>query len=268
MIDKFDYEEPACLLKMKGACAPQERIPVRRIMERVDGLFAKNDYIEAGRLLVSWKNEAVALGDLSGELTMQSELVGYFRKQNDEKNGIESVLRALELIKMLGQEELASGATVLINCATAYKAFGRAEEAMPLYRRAEEVYKRTLSPNDERFGGLYNNMGLALVDLGDKAGAEAAYAEAVAVMESIDGGEPDCAITYVNLAHMYEKFGETEMIDPCMKRARALLLGEGLTHDGYYAYVAEKCAPSFGYFGDTATYELLKRESERIYAGA
>ena len=36
----------------------------------------------------------------------------------------------------------------------------------------------------------------------------------------------------------------------------------------YDAFVIEKCAPSFGYFGDVATYEKLKKEAEEIYARA
>ncbi len=274
MIDKFDYAEPNCPLcdgkdfYYPKPEAPLGAIPVGRIIEKIDSLFAKNDYAEAGRLLVYWRDEAIELKDRRGELAMESELVGFYRKQNDCKKGLASVARALILVEELGQAELASGATVFINCATAYKAFGMAEEALPLYRRAEAVYSNTLSKDDARFGGLYNNMALALVDLGNFKEAEAAYHSALSVMEKAIHGEAECAITYINLAHMYDSCGKQEKIAPCMKKAYELLCSEGLARDGYYAFVLEKCAPSFGYFGDTAAYEALKKESERIYAGA
>ncbi len=273
MIDKFDYAEPGCPFcdgeefyypKKDGALG---RIPVDRIIYKIDGLFDKNSYEEAGRLLVYWKNEAVELKDKRGELAMESELIGYYRKQNQKEKCIASVERALELVYELEQSEMASGATVLINCATAYKAFGMAEDALPLYEKAEQVYKSVLKEGDYRFGGLYNNMALALADVGRIGDAENAYRSALKIMENVDGGEAEAAITYINLAHLYDGTGNTAKIKCFMDKAYDLLCSEGLKRDGYYAFVLEKCAPSFGYFGDTEVYDELKRESERIYAG-
>ncbi len=273
MIDKFDYQEPRCPLSSgrdfyyPAQDAPAGRIPVDRVIDRVDSLFDRNDYVEAGRLLLYWRNEAIALRDTRGELAMESELVGYYRKQNDPEAGLASVTRALTLTEKLKQDSMASGATIYINCATAYKAFGMAEQALPLYRRAEEIYHRVLTAGDARFGALYNNMALALVDLGRYEDAEAAYLSALSVMERVPGGEAESAITYINLAHMYESCDRTEKIGECMKRAYALLESEHLPHDGYYAFVLEKCAPSFGYFGDMTAYEKMIEESRRIYEG-
>lgn len=274
MLNKFDYAEPACPLcdgkqfYAPDPDAPEGRIPVGRIIERVDACLARNDTAGAERLLLYWRDEAVALRDRQGELSMESELVGHFRKINDRARGLSSVERALALIEALGQGENPGGATILINCATAYKAFGMAAEAMALYRRAEAVYSATLAPTDPRFGGLYNNMALALADLARFDEAEAAYRAALAVMEQTAGGEAEAAITYVNLAHLCEQAGQADRIPACMARAWALLASEHLPHDGNYAFVIEKCAPSFGYFGDEAAYAALMKEAKRIYAGA
>ena len=272
MLDKFDYAEPNCPLcngedfYYPKKDAPLGRIPVERVIRKIDSLFDKNDYTEAGRLLVYWRNEAVALKDKSGELAMENELVGYYRKQNDMENGLASVSRALALTEELGQDDMASGATVFLNCATAYKAFGMADKAMPLYERSEQIYMSTLSAEDARFGGLYNNMALALADLERFEQAENAYFKALGIMESIPTGATEAAITYINLAHMYESCGEEVKIGDCMKSAYELLQSKDIPHDGYYAFVLEKCAPSFGYFGDTEIYERMMREAEEIYA--
>lgn len=274
MIDKFDYAEPACPLcdgkdfYYPNPEAPLGRIPVGRIIDKVDSLFDKNDYAEAGRLLVHWRDEAISLRDKNGELAMESELVGYYRKQNEREKGLISVNRALTLTEELQQEKLASGATVYINCATAYKAFGMPAEAMPLYRKAEQTYRAVLPSGDARFGGLYNNMALALVDLEDFEGAETAYLSALAVMISVPRGEAECAITYINLAHMYEDWGKSEQIAECMEKAYSLLKSKNLPRNGYYAFVLEKCAPSFGYFGSADRYEQMKKEAKEIYARA
>lgn len=274
MIEKFDYEEPKCPFCDGEAFyypkkdAPLGKIPVLRIIEKVDKLFGKNNYSEAGRLLVYWKEEANSLRDKQGELAMESELVGYYRKQNDRAKGLEAVKNALALVGELNQNETVSGATIFINCATAYKAFGMAAEAMPLYVHAEQVYKKSLDSYDPRLGGLYNNMALALVDLKKYEEAEKAYREALAVMEKVPKTEGEQAITYINMAHMYEELGATEKISGCMGKAYVLLQSDNIPRDGNYAFILEKCAPSFKYFGDTEAYERLKKESCDIYEGA
>ncbi len=274
MLEKFDYLEPACqLCGGKEFYDPQKddplgRIPVSRIIDKVDRLFAKNDYREAGRLLVYWKDEAVALKDREGELAMHSELIGYYRKQGQKEAGLTCVGRALQLVEDLEQDRLASGATVYINCATAYQAFGLWEESLPLYRRAEEVYRKTLPAEDARFGGLYNNMALALVALGRYREGKDAYAAALGVMEKAPCGEAECAITHINLAYLYEALGEQEKIAGSMETAYQLLQSGNLPRDGYYAFVLEKCAPAFRDFGQEDRCRQLQRTSEEIYARA
>ncbi len=273
MLDEFDYKEPACpLCDGKDFYYPKKdsplgHIPVDRIISKVDSLFDKNHYTEAGRLLVYWENEAKALNDRRGELAIESELIGFYRKQNNKEKGLEAVERALALVEELNQGDTVSGATILLNCATAYKAFGMAQKAMPLYLRTEELYKKLLQENDSRFGGLYNNMALALADLGEFQEAENSFISALDIMEKAPYGEAECAITYINLAHMYDDFGIHDKIKDCMKKAYALLKSDNLTHDGYYAFVLEKCAPSFAYFGDKVICEEMKQEAHRIYAG-
>ncbi len=273
MIDKFDYLEPACPLSGgREFYDPKEsdplgRIPVGRVLEKADSLFDKNDYPAAGRLLDYWRAEALALQDRRGLLSIDSELVGYCRKTGDRDRALALAAEAEALVEELGQGDLASGATVLLNCATAYKAFGMAQEALPLYRRAQAVYEKTLGPGDARFGGLYNNMALALADLGRYGEAEQAYLGALRVMEQVPRGEAEAAITYLNMAYLYEASGEGEKIGPCLDRAYWLLQSEHLPRNGHYAFVLEKCAPAFTHFGDRATGERMKKESEAIYAG-
>ncbi len=272
MIEKFDYLEPACALcggkdfYYPQKDAPLGRIPVDRIIRKADSLFDKNDYKEAGKLLDYWKAEAVALKDKQGELAIHSELIGYCRKQNDVEKGLASITRALALVEELEQGHLACGATVFINCATAYHAFGNAQAAMPLYERAEDIYTNALSADDTRFGGLYNNMALTLAALGRFREAEIACFSALSVMELTEGTEAECAITHINLAYLYAGTGKQEKISACLQTAYSLLKSEHLPHDGHYAFVLEKCAPAFADFGDAQTCAQLKKESEEIYA--
>ena len=59
-----------------------------------------------------------------------------------------------------------------------------------------------------------------------------------------------------------------EKIEQCLDLAEALLERPELPRNGYYAFVCEKCAPTFAYYGYFAFAEELNRRAEAIYAGA
>ena len=271
MIDEFDYKEPSCAL-----CGGKEfynpelatakgRIPVKRVIEKADEYYNKNDLAGAKRHLEYWEKEAVALNDLNGELSVINELLGLYRKNGDDGNAIRVIERALILIEKLELKGTVSGATVYLNAATTYKAVGKADKALPLYEKTLAIYNANLDKTDERFGGFYNNYALALTDAGDYKKAEECYFNAIKVMEKAENGKPDTAITYVNLAHLYEQAGKTEKITDCLFKAYDLLNDESNIKNGYYAYVLDKCAPSFKYFGYDKIANDMKKESKEIY---
>ncbi len=261
---KFNFGCASCGYKNSEAGKPSGKIDIMRIIEKLDSLFDKNDLTGAGRLLDYWKNEAVALSDKQGELSIVSEQTGYYRKTGEKEKGLAAVLRATELIDILGVSNEVSSATVYLNCATTLKAFGKAEEAIPLYERALSVYKEKLDENNPLFGGFYNNYGLALTDLEKYGEAENAYLAAISVMEKQKDGKPEEAITYINLAHLYEKTCPEKIYD-CLEKAKQLLEDPDIPRDGYYAFVLSKCAPSYRYFGKVLIAENMERQVKEIY---
>ena len=136
---------------------------------------------------------------------------------------------------------------------------------------AQEIYERDLPPTDDRLGGLYNNMGLALVDLKRFREAEALYQKALSVMQAVQDKEPEQAITYLNMATAAEtEYGLPQakpMIDEYAEKAIACLeIGKDRT-DGNYAFVCEKCAPVFTDYGYEAYGAQLNGRCRRIYEG-
>ncbi|MBO4251042.1 MAG: tetratricopeptide repeat protein [Clostridia bacterium] len=271
MIDDFDYKEPSCAL-----CGGKEfynpelaeskgRIPVKRIIEKADEYFNKNDLAGAKRHLEYWEKEAVDLADKNGELSVVNELLGLYRKNGDNENALRVIGRALALIEELKIADTVSAATILLNAATTYKAVGKADLSLPLYEKTLAIYKANLAATDERFGGFYNNYALALTDTGEYEKAEECYDNAIAVMENVKGGKPDLAITYVNLAHFYEKTGDTDKITDCLFKAYGLLNDDDNVKNGYYAYVLDKCAPSYKHFGYTKIFDDMIKEAKEIY---
>lgn len=241
-----------------------------RILDKLDGYLARQDFAAAERHLTFWLAEATAARDTATEMLVRSELVGLYRKLDRREDALSAVSATLERVGALGLADTVGGATAYLNCATAYKAFGDPEASLPLFLRAREVYERDLPAGDARLGGLYNNMALTLVDLNRFSEAAALYLRAVAVMEAVPRGGLEVAITYLNMASAAEAerglLDAEEEILSLLDRARALLdADEG--GDGYYAFVCEKCASVFGYYGRFAYAEELRARAGRIYEG-
>lgn len=271
MLDPADYKEPACAL-CGGAefynpspDAPIGRIPVDRIIDRLDGFLNKNAMDDAEKHLSYWLGEATALKDKRGELSILSEMMGLYRKTGDKTKGLEAVDRGISLVSELGLSDSVSGATVLLNAATTKKAFGQSKDALPLYARVEKIYDNYLKNTDPRKAGLYNNRALAYVDLNRFSDAENDYIKAIETLVSDDSGENEIAITYVNLAHLYEAAGEKEKIKDSLINAKKYINSPKIIRNGYHAYVCSKCAPSFGYFGDAEFCAELEKRAKELY---
>ena len=243
---------------------------VDRILSKLDEYLHKNDYVSAERHLVYWLDEATKAGDVHAELPICNELMGLYRKLGREDDAIGCAERALSVVDANGLDKQVSAATTYLNAATVYKAFGRAADGIGLFERAREIYERELDAHDARLAGLYNNMGLALVDLGRFREAEERYNRAVAILQSSETGALEIAITYLNMASAAEAEkgleDAAEQIEELLNRAEHLL-EESPTRDGYYAFVCEKCATVFDYYGHFFYANELKRRARGIYEG-
>ena len=207
--------------------------------------------------------------DRHGMLTVENELMGLYRKTNRREKALESVKKALSLIDELNLGIAVVAGTTLTNAATVYKAFAMPEESIKLFEKAKAIYEKELSPDDSRLGGLYNNLGLTLTDLKRFDEAEEYYNKAMNVMSQNKNGELEVAITYLNLCDLYEaKLGSEQsekIIDEYIEKAYELLNRDYLPKNGYYAFVCEKCAPTFGYFGRFLYQKELSDRARDIY---
>ncbi len=269
-----DYVEPRCVLcdPPYGQEAPVQSVPILRIREKLDEHLGRNDYAAAERHLLYWLEEARAGGDARGIFTLKNEMMGLYRKLGRREDAFAAVRDALAMIPGLHFEGSVSAATAYVNAATVYDAFGQPENSLPLFEKALVIYEEKLQPADERLGGLYNNMALALAALGRFAEAADSYQKALEVMKQVPGGELEQAITYLNMANAAEdELGleaAAETVETCLETAERLLNETAHAHDGYYAFVCEKCAPTFDYYGWFAFAGELKKRAEEIYAGA
>lgn len=265
-----DYQEPACPLCMDTD--PVQRIPVARIIQKLDAFLNRNDYPSALNHLNYWVDEATAVHDENGLLSLYNERMGLYRKIGKKEQAVADAQAALLLVSKLDLDNSKTGGTTLLNAATVYKSFQMAEQALPLYEKALAVFEQELSPADSLFGGLYNNMGLALVDLKQYDRANEYYSKALNIMAHIENGALEQAITYLNMADttvaQYGFEAASGTVEDYILKAQDLLEDETLPRNGYYAFVAEKCAPSFRYYGHFFYAKQLEERSRRIYEGA
>ena len=265
-----DYQE-SCTTS-PGSCGVPRHIPQSRVIEKMDEYMAKRDYEGTERHLNYWLNEAQFLGDRRGELTVRNELIGHYRKTGNREKALEQVDLALKLIDELDLNGTISSGTVLVNAATALNAFGENERSMELFEKALKVYESSDSTDPSLLGGLYNNMALTCCAMERCDDAMGLFTQAVKKMSGVRAGELERAITYLNMADCLLKEGGMEVNEPVIYRyldkAEEDLLREHDAEDGYIAFVYEKCAPVFSYYGYFKTAEDLKNKAEELYARA
>lgn len=268
-LKKDDYEEPRCPLNKPNT--PQ-RIPTSRVIKKLDEYLDANDYEWAQKHLNYWLEEARIANDNDGLLTILNEQVGLYRKLLKEEEGLDAAEEAIQVAYDIGLDDTVTMGTTLINAATAYKAFGKPDEAIALYTKARRIYEFYLDKDDEKLAGLYNNMAVTLIELEEYDEAEELFNKAIDVMAMTDQGEIEMAITYCNLADLHAanlgmEDGEKK-ISECLDKAEELLNTEGIDRNGYYAYVCEKCAPVFSYYGFFFVAQDLEQRAKEIYERA
>ncbi|MCF0143135.1 MAG: hypothetical protein HUJ75_07145 [Parasporobacterium sp.] len=274
-----------------------ERIPVDRMIDQVDRCFAVNDMEGAGRVLENWRREALRMNDKAGELSVVSEMLGYYRKILDEANALEAIDRAEVLLRELHMDHghaAVSAATIRLNMGTTSKAFGLTDQALRLYSEAGTVLTAQLSPDDMLLAGFYNNYAIALAekaaelmkegdaerictegpsDNGDPSEPDMFYKKAeelfekALVIDKANSNYADGAITYTNMADMYFRmFGDEDPhYDGFMQKAMELLEDPAAVRDSYYAFVTSKCADTFDFFGYFGYAAELRERSDKIY---
>ena len=247
-------------------------VPQQRIIGKMDEYMSRRDYAGAERHLLYWLEEARLGNDLRGALMLRNELVGHYRKTGERDKAMASGEAALALVEQLGFGETISAGTTCVNVGTMLSAFGENERALSLFERARPLYESAAATEPALLGGLYNNMALACAALRRWDEALALYDKATAQMENAPHGQLEVAITCLNRANLLEARDGMEAAEPVIydlcDRAVALLDGPGLVHDGYYAFVLEKCAPTLEYYGYFDDARRFNEEARRIYEGA
>lgn len=273
-----DYAEPSCLLCGTPYGMPEKvkRVPLQRIIEKMDEYQSRKDISGAQRHLNYWLEEARLGHDKRGELSIRNEMIGFSRKNGKKEQAFESIEEAVRLIQELELEGSVTSGTTYINAATAYYTFGEYDQSLFWFTRAKAVYEANEGMDPSLLAGLYNNMALTCTAKKQYDKSAELYRKALAILEPVPGAAPERAITCLNLADALEAKEGTEAAEEeiyqLLDRAEELLdqawedvKEKNRSEKGYYAFVCESCAPSFSYHGFFMTAEELKKRAAGIY---
>ena len=242
-----------------------EKVPVGRVIARLDELLARGDTEGAERLLRNWDREARELRDGRGLLQILSEEVGFFRWSGRPDDAVRCAAEAVGEVRRQGLSDHLSGATILLNCATTLCAFGRREEGWPLFETVRRVYDRELPPGDFRRAGLANNMASSLPAEETDRAIEL-YGEALRVLNGRAEYVSEIAVTYVNMAQAADRKDPLdERIETWLDLAEQALDREDAVRDGNYADNCSKCETVFAHFGRFFAAERIRDRRLEIY---
>lgn len=244
-----------------------EHIPLPEILAECDAFFNSGNSSAVGETLRRWRSRARECGDTAGELTLLSELMGHYRMAGDALRGMAAVKDGFALIRQLGISGTVSAGTIFINGATALHSFGQTGAALEAFAEAEKCYTASLTANDRKFAGLFNNMAAVYAETSDFDRAEKYYLRAMDILSS-PADLMDYAVTCVNLAQLYHRRDPEDPETGAMLDAAMLCFDHpGAVKDGYYAHTCSKCAAAFGELGRPGDEKDLNARAEAVYAG-
>ena len=234
----------------------------------LDRFYAHEDVAGATDFLEKQYILADASGNQGAKLTILNEMTGCYRQTGDKEKGLKAIYEALALMEKTGNSTTVTGGTIILNCATTLKSFGKSEESLEFYARAEKILTALLDSNDPLLAGLFNNKALALQDTGDKPEAEKYFLKAIEITLADDQNALETAVSYVNLAHLlFEENPLDERVNSLMDKTLNILENPRYFSFPRYAFTCRKCAPSFGFFGYFIKEKELNERADKAYAG-
>lgn len=208
---------------------------IDKFFETLDSYFAKQEIDQVDPFLVASLAQAKEEEDYGAYITICNEMIGFYRSISAFEKAYVAAEDVLLLMEELQMENTEHFATTLLNVATAYRAAEDYDTALRYYRQALQIYNGILPPQDYRYAGLYNNMSILLEKMEDNEEAIVCANKALAIIETLEGGEMETATTLTNLALLYFKVSQPERAKELLERALTLFERSGENTDAHYS---------------------------------
>jgi tetratricopeptide (TPR) repeat protein len=225
-----------------------EKVDVAVILNKYDELLNKNQIAEAGEYLEAEIKKAKEQNDSFTEMTLYNEVVSFHRRTGEQVKAVAAINEILELLEKFELKTSVLGANMYLNCATTLNFFHRTADSLPLFERAFEAYINTIPENDYRFAGFYNNYALALYETENYNEALRYFRKALNILSLYKGNDSEMAVTFCNLAHLFEKTNDDEMLTSCINSAFFSLKDYDGEKNNNFVLHCEKCLEAFKFF--------------------
>lgn len=201
----------------------------------LDSYFEKNEIDKIDSFLESSLIQAKEEEDYAAYISICNEMIGFYRSTSAFEKAYAAAEDVLLLMEELKLEHTEHFATTLLNAATAYRAAGDYAQALRLYKQALQIYEGIIPPEDYRYAGLYNNMSILLEKMEENEEAIDCAKKALAIMEKIEGGEIQTAVSLTNLALVYFKVSQPGQARELLEQALAIFEKDREGSDEHYS---------------------------------
>lgn len=223
---------------------------IEKFFETLDSYFARQELDQVDPFLISSLNQAKEEEDYGAYISICNEMIGFYRSVSAFDKAYAAAEDVLLLMEELQMEHTEHFATTLLNAATAYRAAGDYATALRFYKQALQIYDGILQPQDYRYAGLYNNMSILLEKMDQNEDAIAYAGKALAIIETLQGGEMETATTLTNLALLHFKISQAETAKELLERALSLFEKSGENTDAHYSGALAGVAEAWYRMGD------------------
>lgn len=252
----------------------------------LDSLYQFGKMEQAESYLSSTLNAAKNEQNVSDQITILNELIGFYRVQGNLTSCKEYCDELLALIQTPELKGTLPYATVLLNIANAYRVIGLYDESKAFFSQVEDIYSKTLPENDYRIASLYNNLSLVYQATKEYQEAIDTMEKALLIIRAIPGAFIEEASTYTNLANVLLECDQIDSALDALSIATGLFERNDATADMHYSatlsamahanFCAEKYDDALFYYkkaaaiieslsGKTKNYATLYKNISRIY---
>ncbi|MCM1174016.1 MAG: tetratricopeptide repeat protein [Blautia sp.] len=242
---------------------------VNAFLARLDTLFAENQIEKADPFLCASLEQAKEEKDYGAYITICNEMIGFYRSVSEFQKAFDAAEDVLLLMEELQLERSEHFATTLLNAATAYRAAGNYKQAYVYYEQALQIYEGLIPPGDYRYAGLYNNMSILLEKMEENGKAIQCAEKALAIIETMEGGEMETATTLTNLALLCFKVSDYPKAQALLERALMLFERCGDKTDAHYSGALAGIGEAYYHMKDydkaLAAYEKALLEVEKHF---
>lgn len=170
---------------------------IQTTLRELDAIFKSGEHHRIEPFLVEHLQQAEAEGDKPSQLTLQNELMGYYRALSRFREALALGEKALSLLESMGYKGSVPYATTLLNVATAYRAEGQVQKAIGMYEEVMQIYAVN-RVEAYHVASLYNNLSLAYQEAGQHEKAIELLDRAMPIVQGLPEGAVHVATTHSN----------------------------------------------------------------------